>query len=102
MVSNGHRRANERVRIETLGVRERHEHLAEHLAVGLGQDANTSDAGRVAAAFNWTGFHKWQPLGNCIKAPDDGPDFFRRCLHNAAHKNPWHWTIAMQPRAMWL
>src|SRR2546421_7866014 len=58
MVTNGNRRADERVRIETLGIGQRNQHLAKYLSISLNQNADTPNPSWIAATFNRLDFTK--------------------------------------------
>src|SRR5438477_11162233 len=61
MVTNGNRRADERVRIETLGIGQPNQHLAKYLSISLSQNADIPNPSWIAATFNRAGFHERQP-----------------------------------------
>ena len=90
MITNGNRRADKRVRIETLSIRERNEHLAKYFSIRLSQDADASDARWIAAVFDRARFYERKPIHDRIESSDQRPHFLRRRVHNAADKNPRH------------
>ncbi len=93
MVVNRNWRADESVGIKTLGIRERNEHFAKHLSIGLSQNTDTSNASWIAAIFDRTRFHKREPIRHRVKPPNRRPYFLRRRINDAAHKNARHILI---------
>ena len=90
MVTNGNRRADERVRIETLGIGQRNQHLAKYLSISLSQNADTPNPSWTAATFNWAGFHERQPIRDGVEAPNGCPHLLGGRSYHAADKNLRH------------
>src|SRR5258707_1006985 len=100
MVTNGNRRADERVRIETLGIGQRNQHLAKYLSISLSQNADTPNPSWIAATFNRAGFHERQPIRDGVEAPNGCPHLLGGRSYHAAHKTCGILAIVQPPCAM--